>query len=302
MSSEAVSHVGTFREFRPPLIGIAYRMLGSADEADDILQDAYLRFQAEPLDEVRSPKAYLSTIVTRLCLNELKSARVAREQYVGPWLPEPILTEEIDELSDPAKRVTDYDSISIAFLSLLQTLTPAERAVFLLHEVFDYRYEEVAGMLDKSEVACRKLFSRAKRYLAENRPRFTTTPAEHRRILEQFMRASGSGDLDGLTAILTEDVVFWADGGGKVRGAALRPVRGRDAVGRFVLGVSERFTPPGAIFGVADVNGRPTVLVRNAEGTPAIVVSIELDGGRIQSIWAIANPDKLRRVSAPALA
>ena len=168
--------------------------------------------------------------------------------------------------------------------------------------MFDYRYDEVAGMLDKSEVACRKLFSRAKRYLAENRPRFTTTPAEHRRILEQFMRASGSGDLDGLTAILTEDVVFWADGGGKVRGAALRPVRGRDAVGRFVLGVSERFTPPGAIFGVADVNGRPTVLVRNAEGTPAIVVSIELDGGRIQSIWAIANPDKLRRVSAPALA
>ena len=301
-SSAAASHVGTFQKYRPLLFSIAYRMMGSADDADDVLQDACLRFQAESLATVRSPKAYLSTIVTRLCLNELKSARVAREQYVGPWLPEPILSEAMDEGADPERRVTEYDSISIAFLSLLQTLTPAERAVFLLHEVFDYRYDEVAGMLDKSEVACRKLFSRAKRYLAANRPRFTTTPAEHRRILEQFMRASGSGDLDRLSAMLTEDVVFWADGVGKVRGAALHPVRGRDAVGRFVLGVSERFTPPGAIFGVADLNGRPTILVRNADGSPAIVVSVELDGGRIQSIWAIANPDKLGRVSAAALA
>jgi len=296
-----LSHVGSFQEYRPLLFSIAYRMLGSGDEADDVLQDAYLRFQAAPLEEVRSPKAYLSTIVTRLCLNELKSARVAREQYVGEWLPEPIASREIDELADPERRMTDYDSISIAFLSLLQKLTPAERAVFVLHEVFDYGYDEVAAILDRSEVACRKLFSRAKRYLAENRPRFTTTPEEHRRLLEQFMRASSTGDLNGLTTMLADDVVFWADGGGKVRGAALLPVRGRDAVGRFVLGVSERFTPPGATFGVADVNGRPTILVRNAEGAPAIVVSIELAGGRIQSIWAIANPDKLRRVSAAAL-
>ncbi len=298
--SAAVSHVGTFQEHRPLLFSIAYRMLGSADEADDVLQDAYLRYQASSLDELQSPKAYLSTIVTRLCLNELKSARVVREQYVGPWLPEPILSQEIDERSDPERRVSVYDSISIAFLSLLQNLTPAERAVFLLHEVFDYRYDEVAGILEKSEAACRQLFSRAKRYLAGNRPRFTTTPQEHRRILEEFMRASGSGDLDGLTAMLTEDVVFWADGGGKVRGAALQPVSGRDAVGRFVLGVSGRFTPPGAMFGIADVNGRPTILVRNADGTPAIVVSVEVDAGHIQSIWAIANPDKLRRVSPAA--
>jgi len=296
LGSALPSHVDVFQEYRPLLFSIAYRMLGSADEADDVLQDAYLRFQAEPLDAIRSPKAFLSTIVTRLCLNQLKSSRVTREQYVGPWLPEPVFSEEIGELADPEKRMTDYDSISIAFLSLLQKLTPAERAVFLLHEVFDYGYDEVAGMLDRSEVACRKLFSRAKRYLAQNRPRFTTTPAEHTRILEQFMRASGSGDLVKLTAMLTEDVVFWADGGGKVRGAALQPVHGRDAVGRFILGVSERFTPPGALFGVADVNGRPTILVRNSDGSPAIVLSVELDGGRIQSIWAIANPDKLNRV------
>jgi RNA polymerase sigma-70 factor (ECF subfamily) len=296
LGSALPSHVDVFQEYRPLLFSIAYRMLGSADEADDVLQDAYMRFQPEPLAALRSPKAFLSTIVTRLCLNQLKSARARREQYLGPWLPEPIFSEEIGQLVDPEKRLTDYDSISIAFLSLLQTLTPAERAVFLLHEVFEYRYDEVAGMLDKSEVACRKLFSRAKRYLAKNRPRFTTTPAEHRRILEQFMRASGSGDLNNLTAMLTQDVVFWADGGGKVRGAALQPVRSRDAVGRFILGVSERFTPPGATFAIADINGRPTILVRNSDGSPAIVLSVELDEGRIQSIWAIANPDKLTRV------
>ncbi len=296
------SHVSSFQEYRPLLFSIAYRMLGSGDEADDVLQDAYLRFQAAPLDEVRSPKAYLSTIVTRLCLNELKSARVTREQYVGEWLPEPIASREIDELADPERRMTDYDSISIAFLSLLQKLTPAERAVFVLHEVFDYGYDEVAAILDKSEVACRKLFSRAKRYLAENRPRFTTTPEEHRRLLEQFMRASSSGDLNGLTTLLADDVVFWADGGGKVRGAALLPVRGRDPVARFISGLTARFMPQDVRFGIAAVNGRPTLLVHNTVGAALFVVSVEVDAGHIQSIWAIANPDKLGRVSSARLA
>ena len=296
------SHFGSFQEYRPLLFSIAYRMLGSGDEADDVLQDAYLRFQAAPLEEVRSPKAYLSTIVTRLCLNELKSARVTREQYVGEWLPEPIASREIDELADPERRMTDYESISIAFLSLLQKLTPAERAVFVLHEVFDYGYDEVAAILDKSEVACRKLFSRAKRYLAENRPRFTTTPEEHRRLLEQFMRASSTGDLNGLTTMLADDVVFWADGGGKVRGAALLPVRGRDAVARFISGLTARFMPQDVRFGISDVNGRPTLLAHNTVGTALFVVSVEVDAGRIQSIWAIANPDKLGRVSSPRLA
>jgi len=294
-------HVGSFQEYRPLLFSIAYRMLGSGDEADDVLQDAYLRFQAAPLEEIQSPKAYLSTIVTRLCLNELKSARVRREQYVGEWLPEPIASREIDELADPERRMTDYDSISIAFLSLLQKLTPAERAVFDLHEVFDYGYDEIAAILDNSEVACRKLFSRAKRYLAENRPRFTTTPEEHRRLLEQFMRASSSGDLNGLTTMLADDVVFWADGGGKVRGAALQPVRGRDAVARFISGLTARFMPQDVRFGISDVNGRPTLLVHNTVGTALFVVSVEVDAGRLQSIWAIANPDKLGRVSSARL-
>jgi len=293
MSDTSIRHVTTFQQYRPLLFAIAYRMLGSAAEAEDILQDAYLRFQAAAPEGVESPKAYLSTIVTRLCLNQLTSARARRETYLGPWLPEPILSANYPELADPETRLSDYDSISIAFLTLLEKLTPAERAVFILHEVFDYEYKEIAHILDKSEAACRKLFSRAKGYLAANRPRFKASPEEHHRLLEQFMRAAGDGDLEGLTTLLAEEVTFWADGGGKVRGAALQPVYGRAAVAHFVLGVSSRFTPPGARYLVADVNGKPTLLICHEDGTPAIVVSLEVGEGRIQSIWAVANPDKL---------
>jgi RNA polymerase sigma-70 factor (ECF subfamily) len=293
MSDPSSRHVTTFQQYRPLLFAIAYRMLGSAAEAEDIVQDAYLRFQAASLEGVESPKAYLSTIVTRLCLNQLTSARARRETYLGPWLPEPILSANYPELADPETRFSDYESISIAFLTLLEKLTPAERAVFILHEVFDYEYKEIAHILGKSEAACRKLFSRAKGYLAENRPRFKASPEEHRRLLEQFMWAAGNGDLEGLTALLAEDVTFWADGGGKVRGAALQPVHGRAAVARFVLGVSSRFAPAGARLLVADVNGKPTLLICYEDGAPAIVISLEVGEGRIQSIWAIANPDKL---------
>jgi RNA polymerase sigma-70 factor (ECF subfamily) len=162
--------------------------------------------------------------------------------------------------------------------------------------VFDYKYHEIAGMLDKSEVACRKLSSRAKVYIAANRPRFQASLEEHRRLLEEFMRAAGSGDLEGLTTLLADDVTFWADGGGKVRGAALQPVRGRANVARFVIGVAARFTPPGAQSAVADVNGKPTLLIRRAGGTPAEVISIEVSAGHIQNIWVVANPDKLGAV------
>ncbi len=288
-----------FQQYRPLLFSIAYRMLGSAAEADDILQDAYLRFQVVPPAEVESPKSYLSAIVTRLCLNQLTSARAQRETYLGPWLPEPVLTAAHPELANPETRASDYDSISMAFLTLLQNLTPAERAVFLLHEVFDYDYHEIAHILEKSEAACRKLGSRAKAYLTANRPRFQTTPEEHRRLLEAFMRAAGNGDVEGLTALLAEDVTFWADGGGKVKGAALEPVRGPLNVARFVIGVTARFMPAGATFAVADVNGKPTLLIRRADGVPAIVVSVDADAGaaRVQTIWAVANPDKLGAVA-----
>jgi RNA polymerase sigma-70 factor (ECF subfamily) len=290
------SHLTLFQQHRPLLFSIAYRMLGSVTEAEDILQDTYLRFRSAVLGEIESPKAYLSTIVTRMCLNQLTSARARREAYVGPWLPEPILSNGHPELTSPEVHAAQQDSVSLAFLVLLERLTPAERAVFLLREVFDYEYGEIARMLDKSDAACRKLFSRAKDNIAANRPRFQVSSEEHRRLLEQFMRAAGSGDLDGLMTLLAEDVTFWGDGGGKVRGAALQPVHGRVNVARFVIGVTARFTPAGAQFAVADVNSKPTLLIRHPDGTPAIVVSIDVDEGRIHNVWAIANQDKLGAV------
>ena len=286
-------HLSVFEQHRGLLFALAYRLLGSAAEADDALQDAFLRFQAVALAEVANPRAYLAAIVTRLCLNTLTSARARRETYVGTWLPEPILTTGVEDLAVPGARLDQAESISLAFLALLEQLSPAERAVFILREVFDYAYAEIAAVLDQSEPACRKLFSRARAYLAARRPRFRATPAEHQRLLEQFMRAAGQGDLEGLTSLLAEDVTFWADGGGKVRGAALQPVRGREAVARFVLGVTARFMPAGASFGVAQVNGLPTLLIRQATGNPAMIVSVEVQEGQVVGIWTVANPDKL---------
>jgi len=294
MNGTAGDHLATFQQHRPLLFSLAYRMLGSATDAEDVLQDAYLRFQSATSSAIDSPKAYLSTIVTRLCVNHLTSARARRETYVGPWLPEPVMSTDHPELANPEARVLAYDSVSLAFLVLLERLTPAERAVLLLREVFDYEYGEIAEMLDKSEAACRKLYSRAKGSVAANHPRFQVSPEAHRRLLEEFMRAAQSGDLDGLTGLLADDVTFWADSGGKVRGAALQPIHGRANVARFIIGVTARFMPPGAQLGVADVNGLPTLLIRHPDGTPAIVVSIEADQARIRAIWAVANPDKLR--------
>jgi RNA polymerase sigma-70 factor (ECF subfamily) len=269
-------------------------MLGSVMEAEDVLQDAYLRFQSAELGEVRSPRAYLAAIVTRLCLNQLTSARVQREIYIGSWLPEPVLSANHPELVSPEIDAGEQESVSLAFLALLERLTPAERAVFLLREVFDYAYDEIAGMLDKTPTACRKLFSRAKDYLTANRPRFAPSPEEHRRLLDEFMSAVGDGDLGKLMRTLAEDVTFWADGGGKVRGAALRPVHGREEVARFVLAATAQFMPLGALFEVANVNGQPTLLIRHIDGKPALVVSIEAGRSGIHNIWVIANPDKLK--------
>jgi RNA polymerase sigma-70 factor, ECF subfamily len=296
MSPAPQDHLAAFQEHRPLLFALAYRLLGRATEAEDVLQDAYLRFLGAPLADIESPKAYLSTIVTRLCLNQLTSARAQRETYIGPWLPEPVLDTDHPELNNPEARAIESETISLAFMVLLERLTPAERAVFLLREVFDYEYREIAGILDRSETACRQLFSRAKDRIAAERPRFQANQEEHRRLLEEFMRAARNGDLDGLTNLLADDVTFWADGGGKVRGAALQPVRGRADVARFVIGVTARFTPAGAQLAVADVNGKPTLLIRHPDGTPAIVVSIDVDRSRIRNIWAIGNPDKLGAV------
>ena len=273
------------------MFSIAYRMLGSAVEAEDILQQAYLRSQ-NLSDEIVSPKAFLSTVVTRLCLNRLESAQRQRETYIGPWLPEPILTDEA--AIDAAQRVELHESLSMAFLVLLEQLTPLERAVFLLRQVFDYEYAEIAEMVGSDEVACRQYFSRAKKHIAENRPRFQSTPKKHREILEQFLAAVSQGELDGLLALLSEDVTLWADGGGKVRGAALLPIHGRDAVARFVIAspvlAGGQLEPR-----ITLVNEEPSLLL-SVNGETRLVVMFHTDGKHIREIRVITNPDKLTGV------
>lgn len=289
-----------FEAHRPLMFSIAYRMLGSAMEAEDIVQEAYLRYQAVSPETIRSPKAFLSTVVTRLCLNQLESARAKREEYIGPWLPEPVLTGagEVTApnilLQSPSQQAELHESISLAFLVLLEQLTPVERAVFLLREVFDYDYAELAEILGKDEVACRQLLSRAKKHIAEHRPRFKATPEQHRQLLGQFMRAVGTGELDGLMTLLSDDVTMWADGGGKARGAATQPLHGRTAVAQFALS-STRFLPPNYHAEIAEVNGEPAAILRVGHKAVAII-AIEVDSDHIRAIRVIGNPDKLKWV------
>ena len=276
-----------FQSYRPLLFSIAYRMLGSASEAEDIVQESYLRYSAAPAAQVRSPKAFLSTIVTRLCLDQLKSARARREQYIGPWLPEPLLTAE----GDPALgRAELRESIATAFLVLLEALSPPERAVFLLREVFEYGYDEIAEQLGLSAANCRQLFHRAQRRVAERRPRFEPAPEAQRRLVERFLAACGSGDVASLTHLLASDAAAYADGGGKVH-AARNPIRGRENVLRYLLGSLQK-RPPGAHAELRQVNGAPAVLVFAG---PALiyVATFTVADGQIQAVHAVLNPDKL---------
>jgi RNA polymerase sigma-70 factor (ECF subfamily) len=276
------------------MFAIAYRMLGSVTEAEDILQEAFLRYQSTPRNEILSPKAFLSTIVTRLCLNRLESAQVQRETYLGPWLPEPILTVR-EETVSAAQRAELHDSLSMAFLVLLEQLTPLERAVFLLRQVFDYEYGEIAEMIEKDEAACRQLFSRAKKHITENRPRYRTNPETHRAILEQFILAVSKGEIDGLLQLLSDDVTLWTDGGGKARGAALEPLHGREAVARFVI-ASPRLAPGPLEPRIVMVNGEPALLLRTA-GQTVLVVIIGIDDTRVSEVRIIGSPDKLLGVN-----
>jgi RNA polymerase sigma-70 factor (ECF subfamily) len=246
-----------------------------------------------PSREIHSLKAFLSTIVTRLCLNKLESAQNRRETYTGTWLPEPILTD--NQTIDAGQRIELHESLSMGFLVLLEQLTPLERAVFLLRQVFDYEYVEIAEMIGNEEIACRQIFSRAKKHISENRPRFQASPEKHRELLEQFMTAVNRGELDGLLALLSDDVTLWADGGGKVRGAALHPVHGRDAVARFVIASSYLATGP-LEARIALVNEEPSLLL-SMDGEIRFVVMINADETHIREIRVVANPDKLRGVS-----
>src|SRR6266852_243800 len=284
----------SFETYRSYLFAIAYRMLGSTMDAEDMVQETYLRYQATPPETITSLKAFLTTIITRLCMDQLHLARRKREVYPGPWLPEPITAVDALEVVNPAERVDKEESISLAFLLLLEQLQPIERAVFLLREVFAYEFAQIATMLDKSEVACRRSFSRAKKHLSEHRPRFPASPETHRQMLTGFLQAAQGGDMIPLMELLAENVTLWADAGGKIKQAALRPIVGRDAVARFSLGTT-RFLPENYRVELAEVNGQAAVIIRTS-GQALFVLSIEVEAGHIQAIRIIANPEKLARI------
>ncbi|MFN7921526.1 MAG: RNA polymerase sigma-70 factor [Bryobacteraceae bacterium] len=272
-----------FEQERSKLFGIAYRMLGSPADAEDMVQECWLRWQAADAAGVRTPGAFLATVVTRLCLDHLRSAEVARKEYIGPWLPEPIAT--------PADAGEIADSLSYAFLVMLQSLSPAERAVFLMREVFDYDYSEIAAALGTSEANCRKMLERAKMHAAAKRPRFTVSRDQHAALLGDFGRACASGDLDGLMLVLASNAALYSDGGGKAK-AALNPIHGADRVARFMLGIMPK-APQGMVVDLAMLNGRPAFVSR-VDGRVHSMLLIEPDDeGRIATVYIVANPDKL---------
>jgi RNA polymerase sigma-70 factor (ECF subfamily) len=279
-------------DLRPLLFSIAYRMLGGVSEAEDIVQEAFIRFQRALADgtAVESPKAYLSAVVTRLAIGHLKSARVRRETYVGEWLPEPLVTDE--GAGDPAEHAEQADSLSMSFLVLLERLTPVERAVFLLHDVFDYDFEEVGRIVRKSPATCRQHAVRARRFIAENRPRFDADQAERDELLRRFFEAAESGDVDGLIEVLAEDAILYGDGGGKVP-QWYAPIVGADNIARLFATMGRQNRRLGSTFECHQVNGQPGVIFRGPRGGIMSVMSFEVAGGRVATIRSVVNPDKL---------
>jgi RNA polymerase sigma-70 factor (ECF subfamily) len=277
-----------FERHRSLLFSIAYRMLGSVAEAEDVVQEAYLRWREVPEGEVRSPKSYLSAVVTRLSIDRLRSAR--REEYIGPWLPEPLISDRAEELA--AHDELD-ESLSMAFLVLLESLNPVERAVFLLREVFDYDYEEISSIVRKSEANCRQIARRARQSVAARRPRFERSLEKEKMLTERFVEACMSGDMEGLLELLSEDVTLWSDGGGKVA-AAPYPIHGPEKVARFLVGVL-RTVPPGFFAHPARVNGGPGA-IGYVDDHPTGVVALDVAEGRIRRVRIVVNLDKLRTV------
>jgi RNA polymerase sigma-70 factor (ECF subfamily) len=281
------SDLEAFEAERSRLTAIAYRMLGSAADAEDVVQEAYLRWRDRNDRAVSSVSSYLTTVVVRLCIDELRSARVRRESYVGPWLPEPLLIDE----AEPGAAAELADSLSLAFLVLLEALAPVERAAFLLHDVFDYGYGEIAGMLGREEPTCRQLVSRARRRVGERRHRFDADSQVGRELAARFLAACAGGDLSGLMSLVSEDVVLWTDGGGKVK-AARRPIHGASKVARFLIAIAKEI-PEGVVFREAVVNGEPGYLfVENDVVTTT--VSFDIADGQIVGVTAVLNPEKLR--------
>ena len=295
-----LQHADTsFAEHRAHVFGVAYRMLGSVVEAEDVVQEAYLRWSAADREEVRSPAAYLTTVATRLSLDRLRSAQARRETYVGPWLPEPLLTEQ-EPWQDPPAAAELSDSLSTAFLVLLERLNPLQRAVFLLHDVFRYGYDEIAAIVDRPAASCRQEASRARSRISPDlQPRIPVGSAEEQRLVLAFAQAATAGDLDGLIEVLTDDVSLWSDGGAD-RHAARRPVVGRDRVARLVANLTRR-TLQVATFEVVRIGGDPAILVTGDNG-PELTLSFDISPLGIRRLHAVLNPDKLRHLGAPGSA
>ena len=291
-------HEDVFEAHRSKLFGVAYRMLGSASEAEDVVQDAWLRYSGSARgDEVRSPEAFLTTIVTRLCLDRLKSARASRQEYVGPWLPEPLL---VDEKSGPEQSAVLAESVSLAFMVLLETLTPEERAAFLLREIFDYDYDAIADTLGTTATNCRQLVHRAKVRLQERKPRFREEARQKRALVGRFLAALRDGDPGGLADVLAADVGLWSDGGGKVS-AARRPIFGCDQVVQVMIGIRRTAPAMGYDmnqigFQIVDVNGEPALALR-ISGRVDSIYTFEFTDGAIKALRIIRNPDKLRYIA-----
>ena len=284
----SIDRAALFRTHRPRLYGIAYRMLGSKADAEDMLQETYLRWHQANVESIQTPEAWLVTTVTRLCIDRLRAARVEREAYVGPWLPEPLIE---DAYPPPDRQAELASDLSVAFLVVLERLAPEERAAFLLHDVFEAGYGEIAQALGKSEDATRQIVHRARERVRRDRPRFKVSEAARVQLLEKFAAALKTQDQDALVALFADDVTWTSDGGGRAK-AALKVVTGADHVARFATGVWRRH--------VADLTHRPVTingeagLVMCFRGHPVSTIAIETDGLRILAVYTVLNPDKLR--------
>lgn len=280
-----------FLEYRSLLFAIAYRMLGTVMDAEDMVQETFLKWQTISKAQVRSTKSYLTTIITRLCIDRLRPAQVQREQYIGPWLPEPIVT---DLSTDPHHRVELADSLTMAFLVMLERLSSIERAVFLLREIFDYDYDEIAPIVDKRTVNCRQIARRARQQVTKPRSRFSSSPEQHQQLTLTFMQACQQGEMEGLLQYLADDITLWSDGGGQVT-AALKPIQGSAQVSGFLSAIQRYQTKLGLspTLQLVQVNGQAGIQFSIAGQVETIAV-LETTGQQIQSIFFIRNPQKLK--------
>lgn len=296
----SIDRLEDFNQYRSLLFAIAYRMLGSIMDAEDMVQETFIRWQNASDPTIKSVKAYLTTIVTRLCIDRLRSARVQREQYIGPWLPEPIVTEfsthsTTSSSSDPTAIAELADSLTMAFLVLLEQLSPLERAVFLLREAFDYDYQEIGRIVEKKPANCRQIARRARQRLAERRPRFPASRQQQEKLTQNFMHACHQGDFQGLLDLLAEDITLWSDGGGQVV-ACLKPLHGAAKVAGFLRAIHRLYHRFDLVYNVerVQVNGQPGIMYTLDDHVES-VVSLDIVDDQIQGLYFMRNPNKLRQ-------